>query len=564
MKHSDKIIKRILSPEVLLWFYPLLLIIPNVILDITEFSSPLTKVTNVLLPFGIYMLVLCIWRNVGRTALFLFPVLFYGAFQIVLLYLYGESVIAVDMIINLVTTNVSEAVELLGNLAIAVITVIIVYVPTLVWCIISAVKRRTACPAALIRARQIGIVCTIVGIACMAIAFTSDTEFSIRRDIFPVNVIDNTIIAVKRTQATRNYFTTSSDFSYNARSTRSDDQKEVFVLVIGETSRADNWQIFGYNRPTNPRLSKRPDLLLFPKTLSENNTTHKSVPLMLSWVSSDNFGDSIYTSKSLISAFNEAGFHTAFFSNQGRNRSFIEFFAHEAQETIFLTDSGSHRDDELLPLMRRCLEQSSSNKILVILHTYGSHFNYKERYTPAQRRFIPDSNTDADAFNRIKLVNAYDNTIVYTDYILDEIIKTLEAQNCVTGMMYVSDHGEDIFDDSRNRFLHASPVPTYWQIHVPLLIWMSHHMIQEYPDLYINARRHTANNVSSSRSVFDTMLELSGISSPYCDPSKSLLDAAYKETPRQYLNDHNEVVGFEKSGLRKYDFDMLKSKNISI
>ena len=283
----------------------------------------------------------------------------------------------------------------------------------------------------------------------------------------------------------------------------------------------------------------------------------------MSWVSADNFGDSIYTSKSLISAFNEAGFRTAYLSNQGRNHSFIDFFAREAQKTVFLTDSGSHHDEELLPLLRTFIDKSPSNKILVVLHTYGSHFNYSDRYTQSHRHYTPDSNTDADAFNRQSLVNAYDNTIEYTDYILDEVIKILEGQNCLAGMIYMSDHGEDIFDDARNRFLHASPVPTYWQIHVPMIIWMSPQMMREYSDMYINARRHTVCNVSSSRSVFDTMLQLGGIDTRYADGTKSLLDTAYREAPRKYLNDHNVSVTLEKAGLRDYDFDMLEKKNIS-
>ena len=130
MKHFNNTLRRIFSPGVLLWFYPLLLILPNVALDITEFSTAWSKATNILLPFGFYILIMGIWKNVGRTALLLFPFLFYGAFQVVLLYLYGESIIAVDMFLNLVTTNVSEATELLGNLVGAIITLLIVYVPT--------------------------------------------------------------------------------------------------------------------------------------------------------------------------------------------------------------------------------------------------------------------------------------------------------------------------------------------------------------------------------------------------------------------------------------------------
>lgn len=564
MKHFNNTLRRIFSPGVLLWFYPLLLILPNVALDITEFSTAWSKATNILLPFGFYILIMGIWKNVGRTALLLFPFLFYGAFQVVLLYLYGESIIAVDMFLNLVTTNVSEATELLGNLVGAIITLLIVYVPTLIWCVISAIKRIYASQPSLLRARYCGVLSIFIGLACMFMAYAFDVRFSINSDIFPVNVIHNTIIAIQRTKATGNYYKTSEGFSYKARSSRPADKKEVYVLVIGETSRADDWQLFGYGRHTNPLLTKRDGLIAYPKTLSESNTTHKSVPLMLSWVSAENFADSIYTTKSLISAFNEAGFATAYLSNQGRNHSFIDFFAREAQRTVFLTDNGhSHQDEELLPLLHDFIEQSTNSKIMVILHTYGSHFNYKDRYPSSFSVFLPDKTADADVFNRNELINAYDNSIRFTDYVLNRVIDMLENRQCLSGMIYLSDHGEDIFDDKRNRFLHASPVPTYWQIHVPLIIWMSPQFKEAYPMLYANANNNSGKNVSSSRSVFDTMLQLGGIITPYADKTKSLIDSAYTETPRLYLNDHNEAVNLEKAGLRNYDYEMLKQKNIT-
>lgn len=564
MKHFNNTLRRIFSPGVLLWFYPLLLILPNVALDITEFSTAWSKATNILLPFGFYILIMGIWKNVGRTALLLFPFLFYGAFQVVLLYLYGESIIAVDMFLNLVTTNVSEATELLGNLVGAIITLLIVYVPTLIWCVISAIKRIYASQPSLLRARYCGVLSIFIGLACMFMAYAFDVRFSINSDIFPVNVIHNTIIAIQRTKATGNYYKTSEGFSYKARSSRPADKKEVYVLVIGETSRADDWQLFGYGRHTNPLLTKRDGLIAYPKTLSESNTTHKSVPLMLSWVSAENFADSIYTTKSLISAFNEAGFATAYLSNQGRNHSFIDFFAREAQRTVFLTDNGhSHQDEELLPLLHDFIEQSTNSKIMVILHTYGSHFNYKDRYPSSFSVFLPDKTADADVFNRNELINAYDNSIRFTDYVLNRVIDMLENRQCLSGMIYLSDHGEDIFDDKRNLFLHASPVPTYWQIHVPLIIWMSPQFKEAYPMLYANANNNSGKNVSSSRSVFDTMLQLGGIITPYADKTKSLIDSAYTETPRLYLNDHNEAVNLEKAGLRNYDYEMLKQKNIT-
>lgn len=564
MKKVRTIFTSIFSPKVFLWVYPLLLIVPNIVLDITEYSSPLTKITNILLPFGVYLFILSLCRNVGRTSLFFIPILMYSCVQLVLIHLYGESIIAVDMMLNAVTTNMSEASELLGSLALAIFIVGIIYIPLLVWGIVLAISRIN-CPGRYLRkVRVVGETIMCLGLVSLCLSYGFVKHFRITRDIFPINVATNTVIASQRTYDTRNYYNTSAGFSYHSSSTRPSDQREIYVLVIGETSRADNWQIFGYDRETNPRLSKRNDLLTYPKTLSESNTTHKSVPLMLTWTSAHNFGDSIYESKSIIDAFNEAGFRTAFLSNQGRNHSFIDFFAREAQVSEFITDDEKHHyDDELLGELQKVINESSNNKIFVVLHTYGSHYNYKERYRHENAVFIPDNNTRPELENRPQMINAYDNTIIGTDALLDSIIGILSGQECPTAMMYLSDHGEDILDDARERYLHASPVPTYYQLHVPLVIWMSPEYREEYPKLYANAASYQSRDVSSSRIVFHTLLSMAGVESPYVHPEKSLVSDKYVSGTRLYLTDLNEGVPLDAAGLRDYDFEQMSLHGIS-
>lgn len=564
MRHFKDYLKSAISPDTLLWLFPLVLCVPNVVLDITEYSHAAAKTTNLLLPAGVYMLLMGLSRNVGRSVLLFFPLMIYAAFQIVLLYLYGESIIAVDMFLNVVTTNVGEATELLGNLAIAIITVVLLYLPPLIWAVVLVCRSKRASENAVKKMRKWGAGTAAAGLCALAAAYCTVPRFSILRDIFPANVIHNMVTAIQRTEATQRYFETSTAFDFGARGTRDNDIREIYVLVIGETSRADNWQIFGYGRPTNPRLSLIEGMLAYPKTLSESNTTHKSVPLMLSPVTAMNFGDSIYTTKSIIGAFNQAGYRTAWLSNQSRNHSFIDFFAREAQLVDYIKDDGRHHfDHELLSSTSDVIETSPANKIFIVLHTYGSHFNYNERYPADFHIFTPDAASSASAENRPQLMNAYDNTIVYTDAMLADLIGLLDSLDCPAGVLYISDHGEDIFDDSRGRFLHASPVPTYHQLHVPLILWMSDELRTAYPQLYESALSHVGMDVSSSRSVFDTMLSMAGITTAYADPSKALTDSTYRNGKRVYLNDYNEAVPLKSAGLRKGDLDILSQKRIS-
>ena len=118
MKLSD--IKHILRPDILTWIFPLLLIVPNIALCFTEHYGAAPSLANALMPAGIYLLLCSCSVNIGRTVLLCTPLSIYAAFQIVLLFLYGESIIAIDMFLNVATTNFGEATELLANLGTAI------------------------------------------------------------------------------------------------------------------------------------------------------------------------------------------------------------------------------------------------------------------------------------------------------------------------------------------------------------------------------------------------------------------------------------------------------------
>ena len=132
MKHFRKTYNFCTSPHVLFIFSIIALALPNVVLAFTESVSVMTRITNVVLPVSAYWFLMTLSRKTGKMIWILFPLVFFAAFQMVLLYLFGRSVIAVDMFLNLVTTNPGEAAELLNNLLPAVAGVIVVYLPLLV------------------------------------------------------------------------------------------------------------------------------------------------------------------------------------------------------------------------------------------------------------------------------------------------------------------------------------------------------------------------------------------------------------------------------------------------
>lgn len=161
------------------------------------------------------------------------------------------------------------------------------------------------------------------------------------------------------------------------------------------------------------------------------------------------------------------------------------------------------------------------------------------------------------------LLNAYDNSIRYTSHLLSRIMSRLADDGSVAAMLYTSDHGEDIYDDDRGLFLHASPRPSAYQLHVPYLVWTSDAYNSAYPRTLENAVRNLGKNVSSSRSFFHTALDLAGIGCGAFDPAASVVNDLYAEPERRYLTDHNEAVPLDSSGLADPDFRYFSDHGIA-
>lgn len=561
MSRIFKSIKQFFSNiNILATVFPVLMIIPNILLDITESMPFLAKFVNILVPLSIYYLLMSARRNVGTTILWLTIFMVMNGFQIVVLYLFGESIIAIDMLINCVTTNSSEAGELLKNLRLPMAISAAIYLPCILWSIYSVVRKLGTSDKFRIVSRKFGLTSLAVGIIFTAITMLAHGNYNPARHLYPFNVISNIVTALHRTYQSANYHDTSAGFRYNSIDTHSEDADEIYVLVIGETSRAINWELFGYDRPTNPRLSRRSDLITFPRAISQSNTTHKCVPMMLTHTTPLSF-DSIMYRKSIIAAFNEAGYRTAVYSNQAKNHSYTQYFSEEADEVKYLEDD-LHYDQNLVKLLDDNLKDNSSKKRFIILHTYGSHFNYNERYPDSLSYFKPDNASQANIKHRNQLLNAYDNAIRYTDRVLDDIISALESTGAKAVMIYTSDHGEDIFDDERERFLHASPVPTYYQLHVPMLVWTSREYDASYPQIRESLTSNKEMYVAPSQAVFHTLLEASGIATPYFDAAQSIASPLYKSPKPLYLNDYNEGQPLEESGIKPHDIDMFNNIGI--
>jgi glucan phosphoethanolaminetransferase (alkaline phosphatase superfamily) len=483
----------------------------------------------------------------------------------VLLFLYGNSIIGVDMFLNVVTTSSNEAGELLHNLLPALFTVFILYVSPLIWSAVRFFRKNKLRVVNQKRFRKYGAITALTGVATMILSYICVPGFALTKDIFPANVVKNLVLACDRVRQNIHYPETSKGFTFGAKSTHQG-VKELYVVVIGETSRADSYSLLGYGRKTNPLLAANANVVTFRHVMSESNTTHKSVPMLLSLVDAENY-KTINSQKSIITAFKEAGYYTAFISTQPLNHSYTDYFGNEADYVKFLNadneSSVFQKDDALVKQLDHILATSDKDKQIVFLHSYGSHFSYSDRYERSFSHFKPDTIKDAAYSNRDELVNAYDNAIRYTDFLLDSIIRRLESKSgYTTAMMYVPDHGEDLFDDSRKRFLHSSPTPTYWQLHVPIILWMSDSYKASYPNHWENAKRRVDSQISSSRSFAPTVLEMAGIITDKVQQGSSIVGENYIVPTRYYVSDRNECLPLMKSGMTKIDSQLMRLHGI--
>lgn len=564
MKHFKKISAWLSKQRNLYMLFTVILMIPTCLLLYTEEMSVAMRVAYLFLPLSVYLTLLATGQRPGVVLLWLSLLLIMGAFQEILLYLFGNSIIASDMFLNLFTTSTGEATELLGNLIPAVILVLFVFFGAIYLAIHSVRIEDRLTVRVRRKSMLIAGCCLLIGSIGGITAKVQEPDEDVLLNIYPVNVFYNMKFAKESWHKSKNYRETSELFSFQAKPQHPIGDKEIYVLVVGETSRSDNWSLYGYERETNPCLSKERSLVHFTDVVTQCNATHKSVPLILSAASADNF-DIIYKQKSIITAFKEAGFRTAFLSNQVPNNTFTDFFSHEADVLELLRGdplaiSNNPLDHDLLPLLDKFIAEGG-NKLFIILHTYGSHFNYRDRYSDKFRKFVPDNSANLEYRHREFLLNSYDNSILSTDDFLASVIDKLKETGAVASMLYLPDHGEDIMDDDRHRFLHASPLPTYYQLHIPLLIWFSDEYNNRYPESMRNALRHRSAPIST-KAAFHTMLDLAGIFTPYFDPVFSVVSSGFAPRKRSYLNDHNLPEPLDNCGLKKQDEAMFRKKGM--
>ncbi len=260
----------------------------------------------------------------------------------------------------------------------------------------------------------------------------------------------------------------------------------VLVVVAGETARAQSFSLFGYGRDTNPRLSKIENVVAFSNTTSCGTATAISLPCMFSVYKREEYSDTKGEStESVLDVLTHAGIHTEWWDantgSKGVAARTVEINLAAGEDPRFCIE-GECRDTILVDKLKAALAKVDTNTVFV-MHMIGSHGPaYYMRYEAETAPFKPDCRTGEFAScTHEEIVNAYDNTIAYTDKVLADIIDVLatEGSGLNAAMIYMSDHGESLGENG--LYLHGAPwfMAPAEQTHVPFISWLSPRFVSE-------------------------------------------------------------------------------------
>lgn len=297
------------------------------------------------------------------------------------------------------------------------------------------------------------------------------------------------------------------------------DEPLVVVLIIGESARAANFSLYGYSRQTNPLLEQE-GVVVVQNTQSCSTYTTKSIRCMLSHLGTD---DSFET---LPSYLQRTGIDVSWITNNWGEPP-MHLYTRKGKED-FRSDcrgDGCQHDELLLTNLQHSIEELPSDKALVVLHTSGSHGpSYHSKYPKKFEKYTPVCrNVQLSQCTQEELLNAYDNTIVYTDHFINTTITLLKSLSQPSLLIYVSDHGESLGE--HGTYLHGLPyaIAPDVQKDIPFIVWLSDEFSRARS---IDMKQFSQNNSHSHSHVFHSVLGAFGVQSAIYNPDLDIFVTA--------------------------------------
>lgn len=334
---------------------------------------------------------------------------------------------------------------------------------------------------------KLGVFLTcVVIVLIMAFFFYKDyaslvrNNTTLKREIVPNYYIGSTFKYFKR-----NYFTPTLEYQKIGLDAkvmpREGTKKNLTVILVGETARSMNYQLNGYDKPTNAHSRDIKNLISFQNVRSCGTATAVSLPCMFSFLGKDHYSKpKARNQDNLTNILPRAGVDTIWIDNntgsQGIVKDDITYIEAPRAKSEFC-DGTVCNDDYFIPELEKQIKSLKTQDTVLFLHIMGSHGpTYFKRYPDDHKKFTPScEQSDIQNCTDEEIVNTYDNTILFTDYVMANIIKILQKHegDLNSSMLYVSDHGESLGENG--LYLHGMPyaLAPEQQTHVPLITWLS-------------------------------------------------------------------------------------------
>ena len=394
-----------------------------------------------------------------------------------------NTVIDANMTENALETNLNETLDLI-SFKMALWFVLLGIIPSVIVAITKI--KPTAHIGKFIGFKAMNIVASMLVILIIAFFFYRDYApfFRNNKDIVkmlvPSNAVGSLVKNASNAIESRKPFETIGEDAKKGPMITQQPKKTLLILVLGETARAENFSLGGYQRDTNPLLSKRSDLTYFDNVSSCGTATAVSLPCMFSNMTRKDYSATEAKHReNVLDILQRAKVSVLWRDNDGGCKGACDRVPNENSTKLMLPEfcsDGACKDEILLEKLNDYI-QKLDNDGIIVLHQMGSHGpTYYQRYPVAQRKFDPTCDTkQIQDCDKVRLVNTYDNSIVYTDYIVDKTISLLEknSDKFATSLIYLSDHGESLGENG--MYLHGAPyaIAPSQQTHVPFLIWTS-------------------------------------------------------------------------------------------
>ncbi len=335
-------------------------------------------------------------------------------------------------------------------------------------------------------------------------------------------------------------------------------QPATLVLVIGESTNRQRMSLYGYPRQTTPELDKlRDELAVFDNVITPRPYTIEALQQVLTFADEDHPDDYLKT-PSLVSVMKQAGYKTFWITNQQtmtKRNTMLTTFSEQADERVYLNNNRNQNarqyDGDVLAPFSKALADGAERKFIVV-HLLGTHMSYQYRYPPSFDKFtdrqgVPEGVRD----DQLPTYNSYDNAVLYNDFVVSSLIKDY-AKNDPNGfLMYLSDHGEDVFDSAGHSTLGRNEgKPTAPMYTIPFMAWAS-------PKWRANHEWDFTGETGrpySSSNLIHTWADLAGLSADELDDSKSLVSDSFKPRPLLIGNP------FERKQRAMIDFSLIKPK----